>query len=291
MCKAKLKSTDLLDIFIRSQEMEIHDDSGGDPHNDRRMHRNKTRPSIYAEFSVDKLEEIKAIKLPGGARRSTKVDMMIRHILWLRQADPGSKSIIFSSFPCILDAAQSALRINGITCVSMREKNGAEKFKGDPDVEVFLLSAQAHASGLNLVESNHIFLCEPLLNTALELQAIARVDRIGQKHETNVWLYLVKGSVEESIYNLSASRRMNHMGAMTEGKGKEPAREEDETLEEANRMELENSRLSKLVGKEGEVIDADDYMQCLFGPSCAIDADSWTVEEEHDLPNRQVIHV
>src|SRR5262249_33968376 len=112
-----------------------------------------------------------------------------------------------NSFPFFIKALEKALGENGIKYACMGSSGGIPTFKSDPSTEGFLLHAQAHASGLNLIEANHVFLCEPLLNTALELQAIARVDRIGQTHETTVWLYLMKGTVEESIYDLTASRR------------------------------------------------------------------------------------
>ena len=53
-------------------------------------------------------------------------------------------------------------------------------------MECFFLHAKAQASGLNLVNATHVFLCEPLINTAIELQAIARVHRIGQHNPTTV---------------------------------------------------------------------------------------------------------
>ena len=86
-------------------------------------------------------------------------------------------------------------------------RNGIEKFKTDPAIECFLLHAKAHSAGLNLVVANHVFLCEPLLATAVELQAIARVHRIGQHRATTVWMYIIGGTVEESIYEMSVTRR------------------------------------------------------------------------------------
>jgi len=123
------------------------------------------------------------------------------------------------------------------------------------------------------VNANHVFLCEPLLNTALELQAIARVDRIGQHQETNVWLYLVDGTVETSIYEMSVKRRMDHIGQAKENaksKGKAQTSDEllDTTLEEANSLELQQAPLALLLakgGKAGEMVQNEDLWNCLFG--------------------------
>lgn len=134
---------------------------------------------------------------------------------------------------------------------------------------MFLLHARAHSSGLNLVNASHVFLCEPLVNTAIELQAIARVDRIGQQHETTVWLYITAGTVEESIYNLSVKRRMQHIGDT--GKGKSIASTPellDASLEAANTLEMEQAALSRLMSRDrtaGEVVDKGDLWECLFG--------------------------
>lgn len=155
---------------------------------------------------------------------------------------------------------------------SIDDKDGITKFTTDPSVEVFLLHARAHSSGLNLVNANHVFLCEPLLNTALELQAIARVDRIGQQHETTVWLYLISGTVEESIHELSVQRRMQHIARDTgkkNGKSREATPELlDAKIEEANTLEMEHASLSKLMSKDraaGEMVAKGDLWECLFG--------------------------
>lgn len=168
-----------------------------------------------------------------------------------------------------LHILRNAFRRFRIGHASIDDVNGIANFKEDPATEVFLLHARAHSSGLNLVNASHVFLCEPLLNTALELQAIARVDRIGQQHETTVWLYLVSGTVEESIYNLSVQRRMEHMGRRSTGaKGTATPELLDANIEAANTLELEHAALSKLMSKDksaGEVVDKGDLWACLFG--------------------------
>lgn len=174
----------------------------------------------------------------------------------------------------------TAFRRFRIGFASIDTHGGIARFKEDPSVEVFLLHARAHSSGLNLVSANNVFLCEPLVNTALELQAIARVDRIGQQHETTVWLYVTSGTVEESIYNLSVKRRMEHMGqasrrsnnkALSSAKlksGNSTPELLDANLEAANTLELEHAALTRLMSKDktaGEVVDKGDLWECLFG--------------------------
>lgn len=127
-----------------------------------------------------------------------------------------------------------------------------------------------------------------MLNTALELQAIARVHRIGQEHETTVWLYLVDGTVEQSIYNLSVQRRLEHMDqSLKKRLSEETPQLLDATLDEANSLELEQARISKLMGKggiSGEAVDKRDLWTCLFG-----DARSRRREDDEQIRNNPAV--
>ncbi|KAL2162696.1 hypothetical protein VTH06DRAFT_6532 [Thermothelomyces fergusii] len=271
MCKRHLSHSNFHDITLKPQELKVHSEThqgrAGVPQ-EGPVSPTKKGSAIYSEFKAEKLAEIKNIDLEGPSF-TTKVDMLIRHLMWLRESDPGAKSIVFSQYKEFLDVLAQAFRRYRIGFTSFDRAHGIASFKEDPGTEVFLLHARAHASGLNLVNASHVFLCEPLLNTALELQAIARVDRIGQQHETTVWLYIVDGTVEESIYELSVQRRMEHMGRGLEGGSKESTAELlDARLDEANALEMQQAHLSKLMGKDGisgEAVDKDDLWTCLFG--------------------------
>lgn len=145
------------------------------------------------------------------------------------------------------------------------------------------MHAKAHSSGLNLINATHVFLCEPLINTAIELQAIARVHRIGQQRQTTVWMYLISDSVEESIYQISVSRRLAHIVQKQKAVEKDtttlPSATDDvngldlsdlteKVIDAANSLELQGVALGTLMAGraiEGENVDDDDLWQCLFG--------------------------
>ena len=237
--------------------------------------------SIYSGISKVTLSQIKNIDVEGSF--GTKIDTLARHLLWIREHDPGAKSIVFSQFKDFLDILVRAFRKFKIGFTSIDTKGGIEDFKNDPGIECFFLHAKAYSSGINLVNATHVFLCEPLINTAIELQAIARVHRIGQHHQTTVWMYLVEDTVEKTIYDISVDRRLSHISSgkavTTKQKQKEKEKEmeangdalpsdfAESTIEAANSMELQDAPLAKLLAKGpggGELVDQADLWNCLF---------------------------
>lgn len=303
VCKRPLHRSNLHNITYKPQELKVHSEGHNTRDSNKQLAPRDQQPtspskakkhtSIYTEFNPSKLAEIQNIDLENGPHYTTKVDTLIRHLLWLRQSDPGAKSIVFSQYQDFLYVlAQAFERYHiGYSSFYRSAVSSVASFREDPSIEVFLLHARAHASGLNLVNASHVFLCEPLLNTALELQAIARVDRIGQKQETTVWLYIVDGTVEQNVYELSVKRRLEHMerratvggpagssssstNTKTRGEAKDKEKEsetlEDISLDAANAQEMQQAHLSKLMGKGsdgvvGEAVDQNDLWTCLFG--------------------------
>ena len=235
-----------------------------------------TPNTIYSGISAATLAWIKNIDLNGSF--GTKIDTLARHILWLREHDRGAKSIIFSQFRDFLNVLARAFSKFGIHFASIDKRGGVERFRHDPGVECFFLHARAHASGLNLVNATHVFLVEPLINTALELQAIARVHRIGQEAPTTVWMYLVEGTVEKAIYDISVQRRLEHIGSdvavkkkgkrRTRGKGAEGDDPDLEAeIEAANSLEMQDKPLARLLSGTkggGEMVGEEDLWACLF---------------------------
>ncbi|KAK9507279.1 hypothetical protein O3M35_007174 [Rhynocoris fuscipes] len=143
------------------------------------------------------------IKIKGSY--STKVEAITVQLLKLRMADPDVKVLIFSTWEKVLDLLCDALTNNEITfrrfSTLSKYKHGLQQFKTKP-VTALLLPLRLGGKGLNIVEATHVFLVEPILNPADELQAAGRVHRIGQTKPTFIHRFVVENTIEERMINL-----------------------------------------------------------------------------------------
>ena len=223
-CKQKLGSSDFKDISFKPSEIKAQEETAATSANAASSTPAQeasssstpspstpttTAPSIYTDISTETMKQIQNIDLPDSY--GTKIDTIARHLLWIRANDPGAKSILFSQFSDFFTVLREALKKWKIGATSINEPDGIRQFKSDPAVECLLLDAKADSSGLTLVNATYVFLCEPLINPAIELQAVSRVHRIGQTRGTTVYMYLVGGTVEEAIYDISVKRRLEYM--------------------------------------------------------------------------------
>lgn len=273
ICKKHLRLSDFHQVTYKPREFHAEEENDDDPLSQEDGKQDaldvSDQSNIYSNISISALNEIKSIDLERSF--GTKIDTLARHILWLRQKDPGAKSIIFSQYREFLEFLGTAFKALKIGFATTLDRDSSDRFREDPSKECFLLHARAHSSGLNLTNATHVFLCEPVINTAIELQAIARVHRIGQRRPTTVWMYVVSDTVEESIYELSVNRRLDYIrrrGSSVRSRSTSPSRLKEETLDEANSLELQTAQYSKLFApgqNNGEFVGKDDLWMCLFG--------------------------
>jgi SNF2 family DNA or RNA helicase len=83
---------------------------------------------------------------------------------------------------------------------------------------VLLMTLKTGGVGLNLTKASYVFHLEPWWNPSVERQATDRAHRMGQRKKTQVYRYLMEGSVEEKIEILKAkkSSRFNALFAKLE---------------------------------------------------------------------------
>ncbi|GAB7357449.1 hypothetical protein MBLNU459_g8372t2 [Dothideomycetes sp. NU459] len=267
-------------ITYKPQELRVQEEGRSESLSPDRPGSSTDTPhssSIYTDIGGETLAQIKSIDLRGSF--GTKIDTLSRHIIWIREHDPGAKAIVFSQFREFLDVLGTAFKQFGVGFSRMGSKGAVDRFRHDASVECFLLDAKTDSSGLNLVNAQYVFLAEPLINTAIELQAIARVHRIGQQRPTTVVTYLISGTVEEAIYDISVTRRLAHMQDGRSGSSSSQKRAKSRSvtpslgeaaIDAANSLEMQQAPISKLLvqGKGGgEMVPADDLWSCLFNKS------------------------
>lgn len=96
VCKTHLHISQLHDITMKPHELKVIGDGQDSDQRPREDQDGLTKKTvIYSAFNAEQLAEIKGMELAGPSY-TTKVDTLIRHLLWLRQSDPGAKSIVFS---------------------------------------------------------------------------------------------------------------------------------------------------------------------------------------------------
>ena len=150
---------------------------------------------------------------PVALRSESKLRALLRELEAMREADPSAKALVFSQYTGTLDWLKTRLTEEGFTyrtiSGSMPLKQRAasiQAFQTAPPTTVFLLSVRSGAVGLNLTAANYVFMMEPVLNQALQAQAIGRAWRLGQTRSVTVKHLFVKDSVEERIMQLNRDR-------------------------------------------------------------------------------------
>ncbi|XP_065346626.1 E3 ubiquitin-protein ligase SHPRH-like [Cloeon dipterum] len=161
----------------------------------------RKQSQVDAEPQPTSLADLK--KLPQGY--SAKSGAVVRAAKAILNANPADKILVFSAWTSMLDVLQRALTENNISCAQVgsgkKFQEAIDLFKdAQKKVTVLLLPVARGSKGLNLTEARHVFLIEPILNPASELQALGRVHRIGQDKETEVHRFLVRGTVEERLH-------------------------------------------------------------------------------------------
>lgn len=111
-------------------------------------------------------------------------------------------------------------------------------------------------------------------------------------------MYLISGTVEESIYELSVARRLAHIIEKEKLENNDnldnPDRVDEALIEgitekaidSANSMEIEDSSLKGLMASSasgGEIVKNDDLWQCLFGKSPPMNHYKTQAEHEEEL--------
>jgi len=141
---------------------------------------------------------------------SAKIEALVLHLTDL--LSEGHKALVFSQFTSFLAIVRKELDQRGIVHEYLdgqtrNRRERIERFQGDPDCGVFLISLKAGGLGLNLTAADYVFLLDPWWNPAVEMQAIDRAHRIGQSRQVFAYRLICKNTVEEKIAELQTRKK------------------------------------------------------------------------------------
>ncbi|KAI4761519.1 hypothetical protein E4T52_07840 [Aureobasidium sp. EXF-3400] len=151
----------------------------------------------------------------------TKVKALIGHLkrhveesrALVEIGEPPIRSVVFSGWTSYLDLIEIALQDAGIGFLRLDGKLSVsartavlDRFKSDASISVCLVSIKAGGQGLNFTAASNVFMMEPQFNPGVEMQAVDRVHRLGQKRNVHIRRFIMANSFEEKIVELQQKK-------------------------------------------------------------------------------------
>lgn len=159
----------------------------------------------------------------------------------------GDRCLVFSRFEMAIDILRETMHYADIPYCELTGRSGVserfpeiERYDGNVDIPVFLLTTGAGGTGLNLTAANKIILFDQSDNPQDDVQASNRAHRIGQTREVEVIRLVTERTVETMIFNSCVKKLA--LAASVEG-----AVEDEESLEEECRKKM-------LLGEEEDIV-------------------------------------
>jgi DNA repair and recombination protein RAD54B len=145
-----------------------------------------------------------------GAKLQVLQDLLLR----VRESTD-DKVVLVSNYTSTLDILGQLLTANGLQFLRLDGSTPAPKRQGLVDrfnhssaknQFAFLLSAKAGGVGLNLIGASRLILFDVDWNPATDLQAMARIHRDGQKKPCYIYRFLIKGAIDEKIFQRQVTK-------------------------------------------------------------------------------------
>lgn len=137
---------------------------------------------------------------------SGKLDVLMRLLNDIRDMTDNEKVVIVSNYTQTLDIIENLMasnkmvtcRLDGATPPKLRGSI-VSSFNNNPNIFAFLLSAKSGGVGLNLVGASRLILFDNDWNPSIDIQAMSRIHRDGQKRHCYIYRLATTGCIDEKI--------------------------------------------------------------------------------------------
>lgn len=141
--------------------------------------------------------------------RSTKIEWLVRDITKHHNTE---KTVVFFSFTEELKIVKKMLVEKNVPALtyqgdmSREDKEKALYLFNTTDISVFLMQIKCGGVGINLQAASRVYITCPNYNPCMDMQAIGRVYRKGQKKEVTAVRIVMKGTIEERCLEISEKK-------------------------------------------------------------------------------------
>jgi DNA repair and recombination protein RAD54B len=174
--------------------------------------RKSTTDSAPSQNVAALLESIPSEHVNAGQGAKLQVlDDLLQRI----KATTDDKIVLVSNYTSTLDILGQLLTASSLPFLRLDGSTPAAKRQGLVDrfnnsssrnYFAFLLSAKAGGTGLNLIGASRLILFDVDWNPATDLQAMARIHRDGQKKPCYIYRFLIKGAIDEKIFQRQVTK-------------------------------------------------------------------------------------
>mmetsp|Transcript_21374 Transcript_21374/g.24450 ORF Transcript_21374/g.24450 Transcript_21374/m.24450 type:complete len:1128 (+) Transcript_21374:158-3541(+) len=169
-------------------------------------------------------------ELMGASGKLSVLDMILRSLF-----QKGNRAVLFTQFTMLLDLVEDYCllrgwkycRLDGST--ERARRNYLLKRFNEPNSPyfLFLMSTRSGGMGLNLQTADTCILFDSDWNPQSDIQAMARVHRIGQKKTVHVYRLVTSGTVEERMLERAEKKLLLEMVNQDSNEGSTAAAEPD----------------------------------------------------------------
>merc|ERR1719454_1091842 len=143
-------------------------------------------------------------------------------------------------------------------------------FQSSEDINVFLLSTRASGLGVNLTRADTVVIFDSDWNPHMDLQAMDRAHRIGQKKTVMVYRLATAATVEEKVLHAAKQKLKLEQLVVSKGKFKDIGKKtnKDDQLEESELKDLLAFDPSKsALGLNDSKVITDEELQLVLDRS------------------------
>lgn len=204
---------------------------------------------------------------------STKIRLLDQLLQEIRHSTD-EKVVVISNYTSTLNLIEQLLVNSNLAYLRLDGSVAAKKRQGLVDQFnhsksaasfAFLLSAKAGGVGLNLIGASRLVLFDVDWNPATDDQAVGRIHRQGQKRPCKIYRFLIKGGLEERIWQRQVVKRALADSIMQGGSGMSSG-----SLESGGKAKGQTSTFSQHELKDLFRLDESDGLRThdLIGCDC-----------------------